>query len=155
MAATEASTAPTRTFGANPLYGMALGILTALGVLGSTYVSVHERHAGVLMWALTGMYLLALATVVSLRVGVNDEGLTQRWLFSRLQVNWRDVARMEKTARAYSLRDIKGTNLVLLFLLPPSAQQTIADEAMTRARLRPAREAPKSPVLEQWERKPK
>ena len=155
MAATEISNTPMRIFTANPVYGVALLLLTAIGVWGSAFVSAHERHAGVLLWALTGLALLALATVVTLRIGMNSEGLTQRWLFNRLQVSWRDVARMERTTRDYALLDAKGTRLVLLFLLPRASQQAIADEAMTRARMRPAKAAPKLPVLEQWERKPK
>ena len=59
------------------------------------------------MWAITGLYLLALMTVLTLRVALTDEGLTQRWLFSRLQVKWSEVARVERMARAYALRDAK------------------------------------------------
>jgi len=143
-----------RTFGARPLYILALAGLTALGVLGSAYVSAHQRQVGIFMWALTGLYLLALATVASLRIGVNTDGLTQRWLFSGLKVAWRDIARLEKTPRGYALRSEAGKELALLFLLPLPAQQTIAEEAITRARLRAGKAAP-APVLEQWERKPK
>jgi len=149
--------APTqrRTFGARPLYILALAGLTGLGVLGSAFVSAHERHVGIFMWALTGLYLLALATVASLRVGVSADGLSQRWLFSHLKVAWRDIARLEKTPRGYVLCNDADKELALLFLLPPLAQQIIADEAITHARLRPSKTAPIAPVLEQWERKPK
>jgi len=144
-----------QTFGARPLYLLALAGLTALGVLGSAYVSAHQHQVGIFMWALTGLYLLALATVASLRIGFSADGLTQRWLFSGLKVAWRDIARLEKTARGYALRNDSGKELALLFLLPPPAQQSIADEAITCARLRPSKAAPIAPVLEQWERKPK
>jgi len=144
-----------RTFGARPVYILALAGLTVLGVLGSAFVSAHQRQVGICMWALTGLSLLALATVASLRVGVNADGLSQRWLFSYLKVAWRDVARLEKTPRGYALRDGAGKEATLLFLLPPAAQQTIADEAITLARLRPSKMPPKAPILEQWERKPK
>lgn len=137
------------------MYILALAGLTALGVLGSGYVSAHERHVGILVWALTGLYLLALATVVSLRVRMDADGLTQRWLFSRAKVAWRDVARLEKTRRGCTLRDQAGKDVALLFLLPQAAQQAVADEAIVRARLRPSKAAPAAPILEQWERKAK
>ncbi len=149
----KTSSAPLRTYGARPVYTLALAVLTILGVLGSAYVSDHERHVGIFMWALTGLYLLALATVASLRVGAGADGLNQRWLFSRLSVAWRDISRLEKTRRGYALRDKGGKDVGLLFLLPPAAQQSLADTAIERARLRPSRDTPKAPILEQWERK--
>lgn len=147
------SSAQSQTFGARPVYILALAGLTVLGVLGSAYVSAHERHVGIVMWALTGLYLLALATVVSLRIGVGADGLTQRWLFSHSSAAWRDVARLERTARRYALRDAKGRDIVMLHLLPPAAQQSVADAAIDRARLRPGKAPPQAPILEHWERK--
>lgn len=144
-----------RVFGARPLYILLLAGLTGLGVLGSAYVSAHERHFGIVLWALTGLYLLALATIISVRIGVGPDGLTQRWLFSGLKMAWREIARLEKTQRGYVLRDQAGKEVALLFLLPPTAQQAIAEEAITRARLRPSKALPDTRAGEQWERKAK
>jgi len=142
-------------YGAQPLYILALVGMTVASVLGSAYVSNYERHVGIFMWALTGLSLLALATVATLRVRADADGLTQRWLFSHLSVKWRNIARLDKTRRGYALRDEGGKDVGLLFLLPPPAQQSIAETAITHARLRPSRTTPTPPILEQWERKPK
>lgn len=144
----------TRKYGARPGFIVALLLLTGVGVLGSGYVTAHERHVGIIMWMLTGLYLLLLATVVSLRVGVREDGILQGWLFNRAKVLWRDVARVDKTARGYAVRGADGKDVALLFLLSPTAQQSIADAAIARARLRPVKQvAP--PLVAQWERKGK
>lgn len=141
------------TFYADNTYRIGLGMFTVVGIAGAASVMQHEQHAAILLWALTGLYLLLLALVLSLRIRVDGEGLTQRWLFSGTRTTWKQIARLERTRRAWSLLDANGKEVALLSFLSRSAQDAIAQEAIQRARLRKCTVAPKPPLLEQWERK--
>ncbi len=153
MPAAEAPSAQQRVFSPPVAYKLVPLVFVAIGVLGSGYVGAHNKPVGIFIWVLTGLFLLASALMLSLRVGFSATGLTQRWLASRASASWRDVARLEQSPGRYALRDAKGRDLVLLHLLPLSAQQVIAEEAIARAGLRPARETPKPPIINAWERK--
>lgn len=140
-------------FYADNKYRLTLAALTVLGVLGSGYVSSHQPRVGIVFWALTGLYLLLLALMLSLRIQVDAEGLLQRWLFSGVRVPWKQIVRLARTRRGYALVAQDGREPVLLAFLPPAAQQAIVQQVIQRARLRSSPVAPKPPILEQWERK--
>lgn len=148
----EPKTLP-QTFGAAAPYVWAPILLMLIGVLGASDIGQHQPQAAVLVWALTGLYLLVAAVMLSLRIRVDTDGLTQRWLFSSTRIAWNQIARLDRTRRGYALLDKDNREVVLLRFLPPAAQQTIAAEAMARARLRKVAGTPKPPLLEQWERK--
>lgn len=154
MAAKQAqSTTLPQTFGAAARYVWGAAGATLLGALTAGYVMPHAHIPGVVLWAMTGLYLLLAALMLSLRVRVAADGLTQRWLFTTSQVAWNQIARLDRTARFYALLGPDNKELVLLRFLPPAAQQTIAQETISRARLRPITTPPPAPVVEQWERK--
>jgi hypothetical protein len=134
-------------------YRVILGVLTILGVLGSSYISQHQPRVGIIFWALTGLYLLLLALMLSLRLQVDTDGLLQRWLFSGTRIYWKQVTRLSRTRRAYGVYGPEDKELVLLAFFSPPAQAAIAGQIIDRARLRkcPGQTAP--PILEQWERK--
>jgi hypothetical protein len=140
-------------FYADNRYRVTLAALTVLGFLGSDYVSSHQPKIGILFWAMTGLYLLLLALMLSLRIQIDSEGILQRWLFSGVRVPWKQIARMDRTPRGYRLIGNDGKEQILLVFLAPSAQQAIAQQVVQRARLRPCAVPPKPPTLEQWERK--
>ena len=141
------------TFGAAARYGWGAAGATALGALTAGYIMPHAHIPGVILWAMTGLYLLLATLMLSLRIRLSADGLTQRWLFTTSQVTWKQVARLDHTLRFYALLGPDNKELVLLRFLPPAAQQTIAQEAITRARLRPVTTPPAAPIIEQWERK--
>jgi len=148
----QATTLP-QTFGAAAQYVWGAAGATLLGALAAGYVMPHARLPGVVLWAMTGLYLLLAALMWSLRIRLSADGLAQRWLFSTNNVAWDQVARLDRTPRFYALLGPDDKELVLLRFLPTGAQQQIADEAIARARLRKSATPPKLPVIEQWERK--
>ena len=153
---TEVKIAPANlplAFGADIRYTLTLAALTAVGVLGSAYVSAHQPKFGIVFWAMSGLYLLLFALMLSLRIRVDAEGLLQKWLFSGVRVTWKQVVRLDRTRRGYALLGADNKELILLAFLSPTAQQAVAEQAIHRARLRKCAVAPKPPLLEQWERK--
>jgi hypothetical protein len=153
---TEVKIAPANlplAFGADIKYTLVLAALTAIGVLGSSYVSARQPKFGIPFWVMTGLYLLLFALMVSLRVRVDADGILQKWLVTGTRVSWKQIVRLNRTRRAYGLYGADNKELILLAFLTPAAQQAIAEQAIHRARLRKCAVAPKPPVLEQWERK--
>lgn len=153
MTAAEAPSAQQRVFSPPIVYKIIPLVFVLIGVLGSGYVGAHSKPVSILLLILTGLFLLAAALMLSLRVSVSATGLTQRWLASHATATWRDVARLEQMPGKYALRDAKGRDVVLMHLLPFSAQQLIAEEAIARAGLRPVRDTPQPPITHAWERK--
>ena len=150
-ATAEAMTLPA-VFHADGRYRLTLAAFTALGVLGSGYVSRHQPTVGIVCWAMTGLYLLLLALMLSLRVQIDADGLLQRWLFSGVRVPWGEVARLDRTRRGYALFNRADREQILLIFLPLAAQQAIARQTIQRARLRPVAVEAGTPVPERWER---
>jgi len=142
-----------RLFRADPRYALALTGATLLGVLGGAYIGRHQPQMAVLIFAMTGLYLLMLVTILSLRIQASEDGLTQRWLFSRAVVPWKQITRVDRTARWYALLDKDNKEPILLRFLSRADQQFLADEAISRARLKKSAETLKLPVVEQWVRK--
>lgn len=156
MATPQATAPPTplpRTFGAATRYGWGAAGATLLGALAAGYVMPHARLAGVVLWAMTGLYLLLAALMLTLRVRLFADGLGQRWLFTTSKVTWKQIAHLERTPRYYALVGQDNKELILLRFLPAAAQETIAQEVIARARLRPLKTPPTAPVIEHWERK--
>ncbi len=156
MATPQTMTPPTalpRTFGAAARYSVAAAGATILGALVAGYVMPHARIPGVILWAMTGLYLLLAALMLTLRVRLFADGLGQRWLFTTSKITWKQVARLERTSRYYALVGQDNKELILLRFLPTAAQETIAQEVIARARLRPAATPPTAPIIEHWERK--
>ncbi len=147
------------TYAAAPLYWGVLAAVVAVGAAGSAYMASAQPKAFVLLGAMTALYLLLLALTASMRVSVDGDGITQRWLYSRAFVPWKQVARMDRTQSLwmkpgrYTLHDAQGKELMTLFLLPLAAQEAIAQEVLSRTRLRPAKAAPAPPLLARWEKK--
>ncbi|MDQ2798830.1 MAG: PH domain-containing protein [Armatimonadota bacterium] len=141
------------TFRAGNIYRWSLTGLTALGVVGGATVGQRVHVMGVLIWALTGLYLLLLATILSLSIQAHGEGLTQRWLFNRITVPWKQILRVDRTRRGYALLGKDNRELILMNFLTQTDQQMLADEAINRARLKKSGETANATILEQWTRK--
>ena len=142
-----------RLFRADLRYSLALVVATLLGALGGAYISRHLPQMAVVIWAMTGLYLLMLVTILSLQIQASEDALTQRWLFSRAVVPWKQITRVDRTARWYALLDKNNKEPILLRFLARADQQFLAEEAIKRARLKKSSEPLKLPAVEQWTRK--
>ena len=138
MATEQASTVTLPlTFGAAGRYVWGAAGATVLGALTAGFVMPHAHVPGVILWAMTALYLLLAVLMLSLRVHLSADGLAQHWLITASKVPWKRIARLERTARFYTLLDQDNKELVLLRFLPAAAQQTIA-----RVRTRKSSAAP-------------
>ena len=159
-AATNAATAPSQTFRPTDTFRNGPALFLAVGLVATTVLTA-TRHYGVVppVAALTIAFLLLTLTSWTLRVEMNADGVTRRWLWGRKMVPWHTVSQMERTGRVWFLPgslfllDEKGKELLALAVLSPADQQTVADEAVKRGRLRRDKKPLKKYVLERWVRK--
>ena len=82
MATRQASTVTLPlTFGAAARYVWGAAGATALGALTAGYVMPHARIPGVVLWTLTGLYMLLAALMLSLRVRLSADMIRDQALF--------------------------------------------------------------------------
>ena len=105
---------------------------------------------------MTGLYLLLLALMLSLRIQIDAEGILQRWLFSGVRVPWKaDRPDGTHPDAVIALAGQDGKEQILLsFLAPlprsrPSPTRSYSARASAPAPSRPGLGS----ILEQWERK--
>ena len=141
-------------FRAAPAFQWGMAAFTVTGIAAAVFLAPHLGRLTIVLYLFTGLYLLGLALVLSLRVRVEADSVAQAWFWSVQRTPWKQVNRLERTARGFALLNAEGREVLVLGLLPRAAQQMVADEAIHRARLKPGRGEVKPPVLEYWERKP-
>ena len=128
-----------RTYIAGPGMFILLLLLACLGVLALR----HQVSADAAARARSAIAFLGLfVTAVTLRITMDADGLTQRWIWGRRQIGWHQIASIERTKRGpVSCSDEKGKEILAVSALPPADQQAVVDEAVKRGRLRRDKQA--------------
>ena len=150
----DASAAPPRAFRASRTYVTGPGLFVLL-LLVLLLVLILRRQVtviplpGALCIAFLGLFLSA----ATLRITMDADGLTQRWLWGRRRIGWHEIAAIERTKRGLFLLDERDKEILAVSALPPADQQAIVEEAVRRGRLRRDKKPVKRPVLERWVRK--
>ncbi len=137
-----------RTYTAGPAL-FALALLILLAVLAWRHQIAALPLPGALAIAFLGLFVSA----ATLRITMDADGLTQRWVWGRRRIGWNQIASIERTRRGLFLLDERGKEILAVSTLPRANQQVIVEEAVKHGRLRRDKNKPKLPVQERWVRK--
>lgn len=141
------------SFGAGNTYRLGLGALSAVGVFATgTTISHHQIINSLLEGALTAGFVFLFFAVLSLRIRVDDTGITQNWLIGKASATWPQISRVERTRRAYSIHVADGSEPIMISFLSAPAQTAAAEEAIRCAGLKPSRGKIEYPAVARWDR---
>lgn len=152
MAAAPAPITFPRTFAADLSYRLGAGLFSLIAVLAlGTARSSHDHTLPFVLALTSSIFFIALVLVLSFKLTVDETGLHQQSVLGRRDVPWSQVRRLDR-GRAYSIHAEGSRELVWLSLLPTTAQQAVAEEAIRLADLRPSEAKMAEPVRQQWVR---
>jgi hypothetical protein len=154
-----ASTLPGREFRAGMTFIRWPGLLVLLNIaIVIIALIVHQIPLISLFGTMGFAFLIVLVSAATLRVTLNEDGLTQRWIWGKRRISWNEIASIERIKRGLLgdglfLLDEKDKEIFAVSSLNLPDQELITAEAIKYARLRRDKKPLKRGITARWIRK--